>query len=299
MWDTSARIVKVRDGKDESERSQPNGASMQQRLQQAVIDHLREVFYRDSLRDAPVVQSVSLFFWQNLNRWVHKIALKPEPFVIALTGPSGSGKSFIREALVAELALVSQVSSFTQDNYYRDFQADFPHLPLDLFYDQIDFDDPAHIRFRHLGRDLARFRQQPLGTSIRIPKLRFGTPVQKPAIIEQAVELPVTPFMVTEGIHAFYEPAILPLYDFKIFVDVDEQTRRQRWLARNIQENRGITDNMWATTVQCLQRHILPTRPAADLIINNNTPSDQVATFLQEVVHTLAEPLQQSQREIA
>lgn len=272
---------------------------MEQRLQQAVSEQLKDLFRRDSEQDCPVVQSVSLFFWQNLNRWVRQIAFVPEPFVIALTGPSGSGKSFIREALVDQLALVSQVSSFTQDNYYRDFEADFPHLSPAHFYDEIDLDDPAHIRFRHLGRDLQRLKSQPYGSILKIPKLRFGTPTTKPAIIEEGIDLQVTPFVVTEGIHAFYDPSILPHYNFKIYVDIDENARRQRWLERNRLENRGTTDNMWNTTVECLQQYILPTRPVADLVINNVAPQPQVVRFLEEVTTVLAEPLVQSQRDIA
>lgn len=267
--------------------------------EQTLMERLFQLFETDSQKETAVAQSVSLFFWDNLDQWARQIALASKPFTIALSGPSGSGKSFIREALVNELAKVSEVSSFTQDNYYRDFEADFPHLPLALFYDQIDFDDPDHIRFRHLGRDLQRYKAQPLGSDIQIPKLRFGTPSIKPAIIEDALHLPVTPFMVTEGIHAFYEPAILPFYDFKIYVDIDEKTRRQRWLSRNIQENRGITDNMWNTTVQCLERHILPTRTVADLVINNNAPASQVTAFLSHFVYAFGLALKGDRQNIA
>ncbi len=272
---------------------------MEQRLQQAVLAQVKDIFHQDSQQAIPAVQSVSLFFWQNLSRWVRQIAFVPEPFTIALTGASGSGKSFIRETLVNQLNLVSEVSSFTQDNYYRDFEADFPHLPLDCFYDEIDLDDPAHIRFKHLRQDLQRLRSQTFGTVMRIPKLRFGTPTSKPTIIEGGLDLRVTPFIVTEGIHAFYDPTILPHYDFKIFVDVDESVRRQRWLDRNQRENRGTTDNMWNTTVECLHRYILPTRPVADLVINNNAPQEQVIQFLIDVVDTMAAPLTELKRDIA
>ena len=275
------------------------GANREDRLQQAVFNHLQDLFLRDSLQEAPVVQSLSLFFWDNLNEWVRKIALSSEPFTIALCGPSGCGKSYIRETLVSQLETVSAVSSFTQDNYYRDFEADFPHLPLALFYDQINFDDPAHIRFLHLARDLQRFQSSPVGSMLKLPKLRFGTPAQKPTIIEGALDLPVTPFMVTEGIHAFYDPAILPHYDFKIYVDVDETTRRKRWLERNIQENRGTTDNMWNTTVECLEQFILPTRPVADLVLNNNVPREQMIRFIKDMVQIIASPLTLRKRHIA
>ncbi len=258
-----------------------------------------DIFEEDSQKETAVVQSVSLFFWDNLSQWAGQITSHAKPFTVALSGPSGSGKSFIRETLVGQLAKISAVSSFTQDNYYRDFEADFPHLPLALFYDQIDFDDPDHIRFRHLGRDLQRFQALPMGSGIQIPQLRFGTPSQKPAIIEEALHLPVTPFMVTEGIHAFYEPAILPLYDFKIYVDIDEKTRRQRWLARNLQENRGVTDNMWNTTVHCLERHILPTRAVADLVINNNAPASQVTHFINRFVSAIGGLLKVNHQHIA
>ena len=269
------------------------------RLQQAVHNRVKELLLRDSQQENPVVQAVSLFFWQNLSQWVKQIGFIPEPFTIALCGPSGCGKSFIREVLVHKLDQVSSVSSFTQDNYYRDFEADFTHLPLERFYDEIDFDDPAHIRFRHLLRDLRQLKSQQLGSTVKIPQLCFGTPSRKPTIQEQAIELSVSPFVVTEGIHAFYDPTILPLYDFKIYVDVDEATRRERWLERNRLENRGVTDNMWNTTVQCLHERILPTRPVADLVINNTAPQEQVTAFLDEIIQAMASPLQNSRKEIA
>jgi len=272
---------------------------MEPLIHQAIHNRIREVLQHDSQQNSPVVQAVSLFFWQNLERWVQQIAFIPAPFTIALCGPSGCGKSFIRESLVQKLSQVSSVSSFTQDNYYRDFEIDFPHLPLERFYDEIDFDDPAHIRFLQLGRDLQQLKGQQFGTSIKIPRLCFGTPTCKPTIQEQAIELPVSPFVVTEGIHAFYDRSILPLYDFKIYVDVDETTRRHRWLERNRLENRGVTDNMWNTTVQCLHEHILPTRPVADLVINNTAPQAQVNAFLHELIQALASPLRSSRKEIA
>ncbi len=260
---------------------------MEPRLDRAVSNQLKDILLRDAQREVPVVQSVSLFFWENMQQWVEQVAHTTAPFTIALSGPSGCGKSFIRETMVSELNLVSTVSSFTQDNYYRDFEADFPHLPLDRFYDEIDFDDPAHIRFRHLGRDMAQLKIQPLGSSMKIPRLRFGTPTLKPAIIERDLELRVTPFIITEGIHAFYDPTILPHYDLKIYVDVDEHVRRARWLERNRLENRGVTDNMWNTTVKCLNTHILPTRLVADLVINSNVPREPVRCFFQEVIASM------------
>lgn len=248
---------------------------------------LRQILSRDSQQEIPVIQSISLFFWQNLQRWVRHIAITPEPFTIALTGASGSGKSFIREVLVDTLSRVTFVSSFTQDNYYRDFEADFPELTLESFYDEINFDDPAHILFDQLKYDLKRLKTASYGERLTIQKLRYGTPVSKPTIVPDGLEIQVAPFIVTEGIHAFFERSILPHYDFKIFVDIDEKTRRERWLERNRLENRGTTDNMWNTTVECLEQFILPSREVADVVINNNASQDHVAALIEDIISVL------------
>ncbi|HEY9745401.1 MAG TPA: hypothetical protein V6C99_04210 [Oculatellaceae cyanobacterium] len=252
-----------------------------------VAERLSQLLSKDSQRELPIIQGVSLFFRQSVPHWQHRICVEKKPFVIAIAGPSGSGKSYLREALVERLNQFTDVSAFTQDNYYRDFEADFPDVPLERFYHEVDFDDPCHIRFRQLRQDLRRIRSSVIGSVIRIEQFRFGTPSSKPTIIPGGCPLKVNPFIITEGIHAFYDPTILPLYDLKIYVDVDEKTRKQRWLERNRRENRGTTDNMWNTTVACLERHILPTRSLADVIINNQAPKEAVCHFLTEVLDAL------------
>jgi uridine kinase len=261
---------------------------MNPELPEAVLSQLRQILNQDAQSAIPAVQSISLSFWQSVQRWVRHIANTPEPFTIALTGASGSGKSFIREVIVEKLSEVSEVSSFTQDNYYRDFAADFPKMPLETFYDEINLDDPAHLQFDRMLSDLQRLKGACYGQLISIDTLQYGTPTSKPTLIPNGLSVEVSPFIVTEGIHAFYDSRLLPLYDLKIFVDIDEATRRERWLARNRMENRGTTDNMWNTTVACLEQFTLPTRSVADLVLNNNANQDQMVQLVEDIVSLLS-----------
>ncbi len=260
---------------------------MSTQLTTEILYDLRHLLAQDSQSDVPVVKAISIQFWENLKKWVHHIAQTPQPFTIALAGGSGSGKSMVRDLLVEALGTVSHVSSFTQDNYYRDFEADFPHLPLERFYHEIDFDDPAHFQFDQMIANLMELKNLSYGEMLYIPKLIYGTPEAKPTSLPKGLAVPVKPFIVTEGIHAFYSEALRKQYDFKIYVDVDEATRRTRWLARNQQENRGTTDNMWQTTVDCLQTHILPNRTYADLVLNNTAPKAQMEAFITQVIDLL------------
>ena len=248
---------------------------------------LARILAEDAQSPTPVVRTISLEFWGQLKRWVRHISQSPQPFTIALSGGSGSGKSHVRKILVSALQSVAQVSAFSQDNYYRDFSQDFADWSLERFYDQIDFDDPAHIRFDDLIQDLTHLKTLRSGQTFYIPKLVYGTPEALPTRIPNGLAIPVCPFIVTEGIHAFHQPGLRALYDFRIYVDVDETTRRERWLARNLRDNRGVTDNMWQTTVNCLESHILPNRAYADLVLNNAAPAEQITAFMQRVIAVL------------
>lgn len=260
---------------------------MSSALTTEILSELRHILAVDSREEVSVVKAVSMGFWEQAKQWIYHISSTPEPFTIALCGGSGSGKSMVREVLVDALAQVASVSAFTQDNYYRDFKADFPHLTLENFYHQIDFDDPAHIQFSQLVEDLKLLKTLRYGQTLHIPKLIYGTPEAMPTSVPKGLSIPVTPFIVTEGIHAFYSEELRSLYDFRIYVDIDEASRRERWLARNEMENRGTTDNMWQTTVECLHTHILPNRNRADLVVNNVAPLEQVITFIHQVVQLL------------
>lgn len=256
-------------------------------LTREVTRELQQILSRDSEQACPVVKSISLDFWETLKQWVRFVSYGNSPLTIGLAGASGSGKSLVRDLLIESLSQVAPVSSFTQDNYFRDFSADFPHWSVAEFYDRIDFDDPAHIQFEALIRDLDCLQTMALGETLLLPRLIYGTPQAKPTVQDADIPLPVAPFLVTEGIHAFYSEALRARYHVKIYVDVDEATRRARWLARNQRDNRGITDNMWQTTVTCLNTHILPNRRYADLVLDNTAPREEIAAFLQELIDLL------------
>ncbi len=273
-------------------------------MQEKLVAEIQQILHKDSQQEVPVVQSMSLFFWQALSQWLSSLARPAnqppsKSFTIALAGASGSGKSYIREELESSLLSISKIASFTQDNYYRDFKADFPHLSLTRFYDEIDFDDPTHIRFDKLADDLQRVKKANYGDILKLPKLCYGTPQAKPTIIPEGQSIQVASFIITEGIFAFYDLSLTHLYDLKIFVDIDENKRRERWLARNIRDNRGTTDNMWQTTVHCLKNHILPSREVADLVINNNVPQTRIKDFIQETTLRLAHIVHQHRQDAA
>ncbi|MEB3286325.1 MAG: hypothetical protein VKJ04_02360 [Vampirovibrionales bacterium] len=235
-----------------------------------------------------VIQSVASHFLENLAEGALITHCEQTPYIIGIGGASGSGKSFLRDTLVQCLSSYCSVADISQDHYYVDFEGLYPHIPLDRFYHEINLDDPAYIRFDKMAEDLSHLKQKPYGETFHIPEFRFGTPHQKPSVVsDKRTPVQVARVIISEGIHAFYHPDVLTHYDLKVFVEVEESTRKSRWVSRNLRENRGTTDNMWQTTVDCLNQHILPTRQNADIILHNAASQSQITDAVNRIVHLI------------
>lgn len=239
-----------------------------------------------------LIQSVSLRSWERLKGWIQGSSHVPKPLVIGITGGSGSGKSALCSLIAAQLAPYCGVAVFSQDHYYVDFSQAYPHVTPDTFYHQVDLDDPSTIRWEAMADDLQRLKRTPVGQSVRLPKLVYGTPSQLPTLDPEGQLLSVAPIVITEGIHALHHSRVRACYDLSLFVSVDEPIRRQRWVDRNQRENRGVTDHMWQTTVQCMGRYVLPSRVHADMVFNNSNALGVFDQFLSVALQRLSQPPQ-------
>jgi uridine kinase len=217
--------------------------------------------------------------------WITREALSPKrkkPFIIAFTGASSCGKSFLARTLAEILSEKAPVSYFSQDNYYRDFKKDFSHqYSLEDFYNNINFDDPNHIRFDKMYRDLAFMKTSPIGDKFYIPKITFGTNEEYPFIEETAIEIDINPIIITEGVYALTNPEINKLYDLKVYVNMDDNVRKNIWEDRNKKEGRYYTENNWLTTIDALKKHIEPTKKDANLVLDNTTLSSEFIDIFQ------------------
>lgn len=220
----------------------------------------------------PEIHSIDLsIFWKT--RWAFAKARK-KPFVIAFTGASSCGKSYLARLLTSILSQKLPVSYFTQDNYYRDFKKDYgQNFALNEFYNMINFDDPNHIQFHKLFDDLTTIKNSELGDKIYIPKIKFGTDEDFPYILENGTELDINPIIITEGVYSLVNPEINDLYDLKIFIKMEDDVRKDIWETRNKKEGRHYTENNWTTTIDAFHQYISPTEKWADLVLDNTSMS--------------------------
>lgn len=181
------------------------------------------------------------------------------PFLIAMGGGTGSGKTTLAKRLVERYAQLG-VALVDQDSYYFDRS----HLS-DPERARANFDEPAaldhDLLFEHLQWLLR-------GEAIEKPRYSFATHT-RPGEFDRVASAPL---IVLEGLFALWDSRVRALAGLKIYVDAAADLRFIRRLRRDVEE-RGRTWQLvveqYEHTVRPMhQQHIEPTKAFADLVLD-------------------------------
>ncbi len=149
------------------------------------------------------------------------------PFVIGISGGSGSGKTYFARALVNELGSHNCTLVY-QDHFYNDQSARF-----DFDGGSVNFDHPEALDFQLFASCLQALKN---GEPTHIPQYDFKTHSR----IGQGVLMQPHPIVIADGTLIFHYPYVRELFDQMIFIETEEQLRFSRRLERDVLE-RGRT----------------------------------------------------------
>jgi len=203
------------------------------------------------------------------------------PFIIGITGGSGSGKTtFVR--LLRAAFTEDELCILSQDDYYKPKE-----LQKKDKQGVVNFDLPSSIDKKALYEDLVTLRQ---GMEVRREEYTFNNALaeKKMLIFKPA------PVIVLEGIFVMHYKKLRKAMDLSIFMYAKENLKVIRRIKRDQSErNYPIEDVLYR-----YEHHVLPTfekyvKPylgKADIVINNNKNLNQafdvVTGFLK---HRLSE----------
>jgi uridine kinase len=197
------------------------------------------------------------------------------PFVVGLAGGSGSGKSAFARALAGVLG-PARVATLSYDAYYRD-RGDLPAAERAA----LNYDVPDALDTALFLEDLRRLRA---GRPARPPRYCFSTHrrVGEDAIVEPRA------VVLVEGILLLHDAAARLMLDLAIFLDVPDQIRLARRIARDIGERgrtrRSVLSQFEATVRGAHAAHVEPTKVFADLVIENVGRVDRLAEIAATVI---------------
>ena len=150
-----------------------------------------------------------------------------KPYIIGVSGGSGSGKTYFARELQAALG-DSLCSIVYQDNYYIDQSHRF-----DGDGGSVNFDHPSSLDFDLLAKGLIQLRS---GNAIKIPLYDFSTHTRK----KESIDCLPTKIILIDGILILDSSVVRAQLDEAIFFETPEELRFQRRLERDVVE-RGRT----------------------------------------------------------
>ncbi|HYH04992.1 MAG TPA: uridine kinase [Bacillota bacterium] len=178
--------------------------------------------------------------------------------IIGISGGTGSGKTTVALALEEELGR-ENVALISQDSYY----VDHSHLPFEERV-KLNYDHPDAFEDALLISQLQQLRN---GQPIEVPVYDFTQHLRT----EQRILVNPEPVIIVEGILLLINPVLRAMFDIKVFVDTDADTRILRRIVRDTEE-RGRTlqsvCHQYLTTVKPMhEAFVEPSKRYADIII--------------------------------
>lgn len=201
----------------------------------------------------------------------------PKPFVVAVAGGSGSGKTTVARAIGAALPKGASVT-LEQDHYYRDRSG----VPLEERV-KVNYDHPDAIEFELLQRhvdDLVAWH------GVDRPAYDFAVHARR----ADRVHLEPAPIIVVEGILALALSEMRARFDLKVFVDTDADIRLMRRIRRDLEE-RGrsfaqVRAQYYETVRPMHLAFVEPSKRFADVIVpeggTNRVALDLILSRLRE-----------------
>jgi uridine kinase len=189
----------------------------------------------------------------------------PPPILIAVAGGPASGKKEICERIIQSLnsKLHFNCIHLSMEQFY------FPLGPEQVLRAQNDtynFDHPDAFDFQLFREALTQISQSKV---VSLPAYDMQTYSR----IENHTTISSPDVLLVSGVLGLYDPQIRDLFDLKVFVDIDADTRLARIVIRDTTGERycknldAVLYNYLEHVKVCYEQFVEPTKKYADVVI--------------------------------
>jgi uridine kinase len=182
--------------------------------------------------------------------------------IIGIGGGSGSGKTTLSDILKKKFKDISYLS---YDSYYNDLT----NLPLDKRKTR-NFDQPESLDEKLFVKHLTDLKN---GKDINKPVYDFSihSRSDKTELVKSG------DIIIVEGILIFHSKELRDLFDIKIYVDADSDTRLSRRIVRDVNERgrtvQSVITQYLETVKPMFEQYVEPTKRYCDIIVPNDIHS--------------------------
>ena len=198
-----------------------------------------------------------------------------KPYVIGVTGGSGSGKTTFLQELRSRFDK-TQLCVLSQDNYYRP-----RHEQASDQKGVQNFDRLESIDIEAFESDVQQLCK---GEVVHRKEYVFNNKAKVPSQLEF---LPA-PVIIVEGLFVYASEVIQNLLDLKVYIYAHEVKKVIRRIKRDgIERNYPIEDVLYRYenhVMPSFETYIRPIMESADIIINNNYNMDQALVLFESMI---------------
>lgn len=203
-----------------------------------------------------------------------------KPYIIGITGGSGSGKTTFIKELISSFT-PTDICIISQDDYYK---------PKDeQVKDQLgieNFDLPRSINSSELVTDIIKLIA---GEEVEREEYTFNNVDAEP----KTLVFRPAPVIIVEGLFVFHFKEIRKLLDLKVFIHAKENLKVIRRIKRDrLERNYPLDDVLYRYekhVMPTFEQYVAPYMDKADIIVNNNSNFDQglevVKSFLKQKLY--------------
>jgi len=213
---------------------------------------------------------------------------RSKPFMIGVAGGTASGKSTVCEKLMDQLGqqnvnnVEKQVVHLSQDSFYRELApSEISKANKGMF----NFDHPDAFDNELMESCLTNIIN---GKVTRIPQYDFKTNARVPG---QFISIYPSDVVLVEGILVFYYLNMRNMFDMKLFVDTDADTRLARRVLRDIEERGRDLEHVlhqYTTLVKpAFEEFCIPTKKYADVIIPRGAENSVAINLIKQHIEDI------------
>ncbi len=239
----------------------------------------RQIINYDKKAQKRLLLSVKSDFLENfLDRLINQPKRK---ILISITGESASGKSTICSNIKKCVEKNNlPISIVNTDNYFNDISDLIKQYgTFDALRDAgYDVDSPHNFQLELLRDDIEKLAS---GHDVKIPQyLVNGTGISVP----NAINVKSEKIIIVEGMAATYKE-VHDMFDIKIYIDLDNKTRKKRFMDRAKVRNQDHENALkhWDYVCKAGRKYVMPAKDNCDIIANGECDLEYFTQILEYI----------------